>query len=142
MLAVAALATAAYGLLAVGVPVDRYVFNLQPAPGRWPYLVALSAGFALYFLADERLVRGGAAPRGAYAATKALFLASLALAIALNLRELFFLIIIVPAILLLFVVYGLFGTWAWRRTRHVAVPALASAIAFAWFVAATFPRTG
>jgi dienelactone hydrolase len=142
VLALAAIATAGYALLAVGVPVDRYVFNLQPAPGRWPYVLAMFAGTATYFFADERLVRAAGAPRFAYAATKALFLVSLALAIALNLRELFFLIIIVPAILLLFVVYGAFGTWAWRSARHYAVPAAANALAFAWFVAVTFPRVG
>ena len=138
----AALATAAYVLLAVGVPIDRYVFNLQPAPGRWPWIAAMFVGTAAYFLADERLVRATGAPRFAYAITKTAFLLSLAFAIALNLRGLFFLIIIVPAILLLFVVYGAFSGFAWRRARHYAVPALANAVAFAWFVAATFPRVG
>lgn len=142
VLALAAIATAGYALLAVGVPVDRYVFNLQPAPGRWTYVAAMFAGTLVYFLADERLTRAAGAPRFAYAATKLAFLASLALAIALDLRGLFFLIIIVPAILLLFVVYGLFSGWAWRRANHYAVPAVANAFAFAWFVAVTFPRVG
>jgi dienelactone hydrolase len=142
VLALAAFATAGYALLALGVPVDRYVFNLQPAPGRWPYVAAMFAGTLAYFLADERLTRAAGAPRFAYAATKLAFLASLALAIALDLRGLFFLIIIVPAILLLFVVYGLFSGWAWRRANHYAVPAIANAFAFAWFVAVTFPRVG
>jgi dienelactone hydrolase len=142
VLVFAALATAAYVLLAVGVPIDRYVFNLQPAPGRWPWIAAMFVGTAAYFLADERLVRAAGAPRFGYAITKAAFLLSLTFAIALNLRELFFLIIIVPAILLLFVVYGTFSGLAWRHARHYAVPALANAVAFAWFVAATFPRVG
>jgi dienelactone hydrolase len=142
VLAIAAIATAAYALLALGVPVDRYVFNLHPAPGRWPYVAAMFAATLVYFLADERLTRAAGAPRFAYAATKLAFLASLALAIALDLRGLFFLIIIVPAILLLFVVYGLFSGWAWRRANHYAVPAIANAFAFAWFVAVTFPRVG
>jgi dienelactone hydrolase len=142
VLALAAIATAAYALLALGVPVDRYVFNLQPAPGRWPYVAAMFAGTLVYFLADERLTRAAGTPRFAYAVTKVAFLASLALAIALDLRGLFFLIIIVPAILLLFVVYGLFSGWAWRRANHYAVPAIANAFAFAWFVAITFPRVG
>ena len=47
-----------------------------------------------------RLTRAAGAPRFAYAITKTAFLLSLAFAIALNLRGLFFLIIIVPAILL------------------------------------------
>jgi dienelactone hydrolase len=141
-LALAAVATTGYVLLAVGLPLDRYVFNVQPAPGRWPYVVLMVAGTALYFAADERLVRADGVPRYAYAATKACFLVSLAIATVLDLSEMFFLVIIVPAILLLFVVYGLFSGWAWRRARHWAVPAIASAIAFAWFVAVTFPRVG
>jgi hypothetical protein len=142
VLMLAAVATAGYVLLAIGVPLDRYVFNVQPAPGRWPYVALMLAGTALYFVADERLVRAAGVPRYAYAATKACFLVSLAAATALDLAELFFLIIIVPAILLLFIVYGLFSGWAWRRARHWAVPALANAVAFAWFVAVTFPRVG
>jgi dienelactone hydrolase len=141
-LVLAAVATTGYVLLAVGVPLDRYVFNVQPAPGRWPYVALMLAGTALYFVADERVVRADGVPRFAYAVTKACFLVSLAVATALDLAELFFLVIIVPAILLLFVVYGLFSGWAWRRARHWAVPALANAIAFAWFVAVTFPRVG
>ncbi len=142
LLALAGTATAGYALLAIGVPLDRYVFNMQPAPGRWTSMLAMLVGTAPYFLADERLVRATGAPRFAGVITKACFLFSLAIAIALNLRELFFLIIIVPAILLLFVVSGLFSGWAWRQARHSAIPAIASAVAFAWFVGVTFPRVG
>jgi hypothetical protein len=67
------------------------------------------------------------------------FLLSLVLAIALNPQRLFFLAIIVPAILLLFVIYGLFSRWTSARTASPAVAAVANALAFAWFVALTFP---
>jgi hypothetical protein len=71
--------------------------------------------------------------------TKLLFLFSLLAAVALNLSALFFLIIIVPAILVLFVLYGLLSGWVYARTRHPAVAAVANAIAFACAVAVTFP---
>jgi hypothetical protein len=131
-----------YALLAVGVPVDRYVFNVRPEAVRLPVVAALCAGTLPYFLADEWLTRGPAAAPGAYVVSKVLFLVSLVLAIALNPGRLFFLAIIVPAILLLFVIYGLFSRWVFRRTGHPAVAAVASALAFGCFIAVTFPLVG
>lgn len=131
-----------YALLAVGVPVDRYVFNVRPEAVRLPVVAALCAGTLPYFLADEWLTRGPAAAPGAYVVSKVLFLVSLVLAIALNPGRLFFLAIIVPAILLLFVIYGLFSRWVFRRTGHPAVAAVANALAFGCFIAVTFPLVG
>jgi dienelactone hydrolase len=128
-----------FGLLAVGIPVDRFLFNLSPAPVRWPMILALALGTVPWFLADELLTRSPRAPRAAYAVTKLCFLVSLALAIALDPGRLFFLALIVPAILMLFVVYGLFSRWVFRATGHPAVAALANALVFAWFMAVTFP---
>ena len=72
-------------------------------------------------------------------ATKLCLLLSLALAIALNLHRLFFLIIILPVIVVFFTVYGLFSTWSWRATRIPLPAALANALSLAWAIAATFP---
>jgi dienelactone hydrolase len=138
-LGAALVAASAYALLAVGAPVDRYVFNVQPVAERWPVIVALCAGTLPYFLADEWLTRDARAAPGAYVASKLCFLLSLVIAIALNPGRLFFLAIIVPAILLLFVIYGLFSRWSYRRTGHPAVGATANALAFGCFIAVTFP---
>ncbi len=94
---------------------------------------------APYFLADEWLTRGPDAPRGAYLLSKLCFLASLAGAVALDLERLFFLIILTPALLLFFLVYGLFSRWAYGRARDPWVGALANAAVFAWAVGVTFP---
>lgn len=59
--------------------------------------------------------------------------------VALNLSELFFLIIIVPAILVFFLLDGLLGGWVYRRTWHPLVGALAIGLLFAWAIAFTFP---
>jgi dienelactone hydrolase len=139
LLGLAIVFTSACALLAVGVPVDRYVFNVRPEAVRLPLILVLCAGTLPYFLADEWLTRDTAAPRGAYVVSKLCFLLSLVLAIALNPQRLFFLAIIVPAILLLFVIYGLFSRWAGRRTGHPAVAATANALAFGCFIAVTFP---
>lgn len=136
---VAALAMTAYAVLAIGLPLDRFAFSFLPTPGRLPLVLAVLAGTALYFAADEWLTRGASAPRGAYAATKLCFLVSLALAIALDPPRLFFLIIIVPAILVFFVLYGTLSAFAYRRTGHPLVGATANAAAFAWAIAVTFP---
>jgi len=138
-LAVAMVLVSAYAVLAVGLPVDRYIFNVQPEAVRLPLLLAMCAGTLPWFLADEWLTRDGHAARGAYLASKAAFLSSLVAAIALNPQRLFFLAIIVPAVLLLFVVYGLFSRWAAKSTGHPGVAAVANALAFGCFIAVTFP---
>jgi hypothetical protein len=138
-LAAAALAVAAYGTFAMGLPLDRFATSFLPIPERVPLVLALLAGTLPYFVADEWVTRGAGAPRWGYAATKLCFLLSLALAVALNLQRLFFLIIIIPAILLFFVIYGLFSGWAYRRTLDPLVGALANALVFAWAIAVTFP---
>jgi pimeloyl-ACP methyl ester carboxylesterase len=128
-----------YAVLAVGLPVDRYIFNVRPEALRLPLVVVLCAGTLPYFLADEWLTRRAGAARGAYLVSKLCFLLSLVVAIALNPYRLFFLALIVPAILLLFIVYGLFSRWVGRRTGHPAVAAVANALAFGSFIAVTFP---
>lgn len=130
---------AAWSLLAFGLVLDHYVLSFMPGAWRLPLVAVVLAGTLPYFLADEWLTRRFAPSRGAYALTKACFLLSLVLAIALNLERLFFLVIIVPAILLLFGVYGLFSAWVHRQTLHPAVAAVANALVFAWFIAVSFP---
>lgn len=138
------LLVSAYALLAVGVPVDRYVFNVLPQALRLPLMAALCAGTLPYFWADEWLTREGLAPDSApplaaYFFSKLCFLLSLVAAIALNPERLFFLALIVPAVLLMFVVYGLFSRWVFKRTGLAAVGATANALAFGCFMGATFP---
>ena len=139
---VATILMAGYCILAIGLPIDRYVTSFMLPPGRAPIMLAVLVGTLTFSMADEWLTRGPGARWGAYAVTKACFVLSLVLAIALNPPRLFFLIIIVPVILLFLVVYGLFSSWAYRRTGHPLVGALATALAFAWAIAATFPVVG
>ncbi len=135
----AAILVTAYSLLAFGLPLDAYVVSFMPGAWRLPLVAALIAGTLPYFLADEWLTRRLAPLRGAYALTKFCFLLSLVIAVALNLEKLFFLVIIVPAILLLFGVYGLFSAWVNQRTGHPLIAAVANAVVFGWFIAVTFP---
>jgi dienelactone hydrolase len=138
-LALAAIGVAAFSGIAIAWPIDAWVFSMGPAPWRLPLVALLALGILPWFLADEWLTRRLAPMPGAYAFTKACFLLSLVLAIALDLRRLFFLVILVPAILLLFGVYGAFSDWVNRRTGHPLPAAIAHALVFAWFIGMTFP---
>ena len=132
-------AVAAYNIVAFGLPIDTYVFSFLPIPPRIPLIAAIACGTLPYFIADEWLTRGADSRRGAYALTKFCFLLSLAIAVALNPMKLFFLVIIVPAILLLFLAFGLISRWSYAATRHPLPGALANAAVFAWAIAVTFP---
>jgi hypothetical protein len=137
--AVAAAVVAAYNIIAFGLPIDTYVFSFLPIPARVPLIAAIACGTLPYFIADEWLTRGANPRRGAYALTKFCFLLSLAMAVALNPMKLFFLAIIVPAILLLFLAFGLISRWSYAATHHPLPGALANAAVFAWGIAVTFP---
>jgi hypothetical protein len=132
----AAGAMALYGFIAIVWPLDTFVTSFVPSGLRVALVGVMLVGTLAYFVADEWLARG---TPGAYFVSKLAFVLSLAIAIALDFERLFFLIIIVPVILLFFIVYGLFGLWAYRRTGSPFAGAIANAVAFAWAIAVTFP---
>jgi pimeloyl-ACP methyl ester carboxylesterase len=138
-LAIAAVAAIAYNIIGFGVPLDTYVFSFMPILPRVHLIAAVACGTIPYFITAEWMAHGAGARRGAYALVKFCFLASLALAVTLNLYKLFFLIIIVPAILLLFLAFGVISNWTYKATNHPLPGALANAILFAWAIAVTFP---
>ncbi|NEX16983.1 MAG: hypothetical protein C1943_10230 [Halochromatium sp.] len=135
----ALLAVILYQTLSIALPTDLYVAAFLPDPHRFGILAVLLVATTAWFVADEWLTRGRGVFAGGYALTKLLFLISLMLAVVLNLEELFFLVIIIPAILILFVVFGLFSGWIYRRTGHPLVAALANALVFAVAITASFP---
>jgi dienelactone hydrolase len=136
---------AAAGLLAVfttgllAPAVDANLLSFWPTAGRIPLVAALFCGTAPFFAALEWVTRGPVSPRWGYAAGQIAFLVSLAIAIALDFERLFFLIIIVPAIAVFFVMTSLYSRWAWRQTGHPLVAALANALLFALAIGVTFP---
>ena len=138
-LAIGTGAATLYGFIGLVLPIDAYVTSFVPTPSRAILILAMLVGTLSFFLADEWLTRGIGAGRGAYAVSKLAFLLSLALAVGLDFKRLFFLVIIVPVIVLFFVVYGAISAWAYRRTGHPHVAGIANAIAFAWAIGVTFP---
>jgi len=137
--AVAVIAVAVFETLALMLPTELFVASFVPGTERLGVLLVLLVGILLWAGSDEWLTRGAGAPRFAYPLTKALFLVSLVLAVLLQRNELFFLIIIIPAILALFIVYGLFSGWIYRRTGHPWIAALTNSIAFAAAITVSFP---
>jgi hypothetical protein len=135
----ATILVATYSIFAFGAPLDRYVLSFSPLPEQVPLILAVLAGTVPFFLADEWLTRGQDAARGSYPVTKLLFLISLAIAVALNVKKLFFLIMIIPVILIFFIICGFFSCWVNRRTGNPLVGGAANALAFAWAMAVTFP---
>lgn len=130
---------AGWFMVAVAWPIDRFFTSFAPTVERLPLMAATLLGTLPFFLADEWLTRKAAPHRGAYPLSKLLFLGSLALAVALDFSGLFFLVIIVPVILIFFVVHGLLSRWAFHRTGSPVPAALANAVAFAWALGVTFP---
>ena len=138
-LAVASLAAVLYGFVALFLPIDAFVTSFSPGPERLPLILALLAGTLCFFLATEWLTRGPGAARGGHALCLAAFLVSLMIAVALDFQRLFFLVIIIPVMIPVLLVYGLFSGWIQRRTGHPAVGAIANAVAFAFAIGVTFP---
>ena len=132
-------AVVAFGFVGLVWPIDTFVTSFVPGAERLVLICAMLTGTLLFFLGDEWMTRGEAAARGAYLASKLAFLVSLGLAVGLDFRRLFFLIIIVPVIVLFFLVYGLFSGWIYRSTGHPFVAGIANAMTFAWAIGVTFP---
>ena len=135
----ATILVATYSILAFGAPLGRYVLPFSPISEQVPLILAALTGTVPFFLADEWLTRGQSAARDSYPVTKLLFLISLAIAAALNVKELLFLIMVIPVILIFFIIYGFFSGWVNRRTGNPLVGGAANALAFAWAIAVAFP---
>lgn len=134
----------AFGFIGIIWPINAHVTSFIPGAMRLVLMAAMLVGTLLFFLSDEWLTRGRnlqgqAVARGAYFVTKLAFLVSLSLAVALDFRRLFFLIIIIPVIVIFFAVYGMFSSWIYRQTNHPSVAGIANAVAFAWAISVTFP---
>ncbi|MEM9386765.1 MAG: alpha/beta fold hydrolase [Pseudomonadota bacterium] len=137
--AIAIVATILWTTGAFAWALDSWFTAFIPTAPRVPLLAAMVIATASYFFADEWLCGHYAVPRGMRLVTRLSFLLSLAIAVALSLNELFFLIIIAALVAFYFLVYGLMNAWINRATGHPLVAAMSSAMAFAWALAVVFP---
>ncbi|MGJ4887523.1 serine aminopeptidase domain-containing protein [Bradyrhizobium sp. HKCCYLRH3099] len=135
----AALALAAYGILGFGGALDRYVASFMPIPARLPIIAAIAVGAVPYMLADSIANQGGRAALWRTLFIRAAFLASLGGAVALDVRRLFFLLIIIPVIVLFFIVFGLIGGSVGRRTNSPVAEGVGLGLILAWSLGVSFP---
>ncbi len=134
-----ALPVAVFGLCVFGVALDRYVASFLPVAGRIPVVLAMAAGAVPFLLADAVLTEGGRAPLWRVLAVRSLALASLGLAVALNFERLFFLLIILPVIVVFFLLFGTVGGWVGRATWRPAAAGVGLGLFLGWALAVTFP---
>lgn len=132
-------AAAGFVAVALFLPVDRYLTNFWPGAGRGILIAALSVGTFGCFWTLDWAGRGEGTARGAYLLLKLCLLVSLALAVMLDLERLFFLLIILPVVVVFLFIFGLLGFWVERRVRHPLPGAVMAGFAFAWALGATFP---
>jgi dienelactone hydrolase len=133
------LALAGYGILVFGGALDRYVASFMPHVARLPIIAAIAVGAVPFMLAESLATDGGRAPLWRVIVARGAFLASLGAAVALDFQRLFFLLIIIPVIVLFFVVFGLMGGWVGRRTLSPAAAGIGLGLILAWSIGVSFP---
>ena len=134
-----ALPAALFGIAVFGCALDRYVASFVPVAGRIPVFLTMAVGAVPFMLADAVLTEGGRAPLWRVVTVRGLALASLGLAVALDFEELFFLIMILPIILLFFLLFGTVSGWIGRATWRPAAAGVGLGLFLAWALAVTFP---
>jgi hypothetical protein len=133
------LALAVYGIAVFGGALDRYVASFMPYAGRLPIIAAIAVGAVAFLLADTWLSGAGTAPLWRRATAKLGFFVSLGIAVALDFEGLFFLLIILPVIVLYFAVFGTMGGWLGRRTGAVGGIGAGLGLVLAWSLGVSFP---
>ncbi|MGQ9814408.1 MAG: alpha/beta hydrolase [Candidatus Roseilinea sp.] len=136
----AALTLAAYALLTFGLTAHLTWTSFALVGERLWMALVLFVFMLVYFWADETLIwRPSARARlGLYALSRTVLLVSLVVAILLFGGP-FFLLILLPVMLALFVWHGVYAHWLHRLTGRPWVAAVLNAAVFAWMIAATFP---
>ena len=134
-----AVPVAVFGILVFGTVLDRYVASFWPTPERLGIIAALALGAVPFLLADSVLAEGGRAGILRVLAARGAALGSLGLAVALDFEALFFLVIILPVIVLFFLLFGTVGGWIGRATWRPAAPGIGMGLFLAWALGVTFP---
>jgi pimeloyl-ACP methyl ester carboxylesterase len=134
-----ALALTIYGIFVFGGALDRYVVSFWPISARLPIIAAIAVGAMPYMLADSLITEGGHAAVWRVIVTRGLFIASLAAAVALDFKRLFFLLIIIPVIAVFFTIFGSIGGWVGRRTDSPCAVGVGLGLILAWAIGVTFP---
>jgi hypothetical protein len=132
-------ALAVYGIAVFGGIMDRYVGSFVPHAGRLAVITAILPGAVLAMLADAVLSGATQAALWRRVVARGMFLASLGVAVALDFERLFFLIIILPVILLFYLSFGMMGRFIGKRTGSVMALGVGLGVILGWALGVTFP---
>lgn len=134
-----ALPVMAFAIVIFGGVLDRTFASFVPVAGRIPVVAAMALGAVPFMLADGALTEGGRAPLWRVLVVRAAALASLGAAVALDVERLFFLLMILPVILIFFLLFGTLGGWVGRATWRPGVAGIALGVFLGWALGVTFP---
>jgi hypothetical protein len=134
-----AAALAGYGIGVFGLALDSYGASFMPHAGRWAIVGAVALGAVPFMLGDAVATAGGRAPLARRLVVRAALFVSFGVAVALDFEDLFFLVLILPVILLFFLVFGTMGGWVGRRAGPIA-SGLALGVILAWAIGVSFPQ--
>lgn len=119
-----------------GVALDRYAANFWPTAGRLWIIAVLMVGALPYMVGDAILTaRSGILAR---LCIRGVFLLSLGIAVALDFEGLFFLMLIVPVLILFYLVFGTMGRDVSARAGPLS-SGLALGVVLAWALGVSFP---
>jgi len=129
-----------YIFLAVLLPADLTWTSSIPTGKRAIWFLVLAVLCFPYFLADTSLTyaKGRGQTLWRFLLTKVIFLLSMQLALQLT-PSLFFILLLLPFLLLAWGMFGIYTTQATGRLRSPIPGAIATTLAFAWFMASLFP---
>jgi len=119
-----------------GLALNRYAANFQPTSERLWIIVVMMLGAVPYMMADAILTTG--APLLRRLVIRLGFFLSLGFAVALDPKDLFFLAMIAPVLILFFFVFGTMGRYA-ARTSGPLAPGIALGLVLAWALGVSFP---
>jgi len=128
----------AYCVGVFGVALDLYGASFMPHPDRVLVIAAMAVGAVPFMTADALLLQRPGVSVWFRFAARVGFLVSLGLAVALDFEDLFFIMLVLPVILLFFLVFGTLGRWVARRQGATAV-GIALGLVLAWSIGVSFP---
>ncbi len=129
----------AYGILIFGFALDRYVASFMPNAARMQVIAIIAVGALPYMITDALATDGGRAPYWRMFLARGAFLASLGIAVLFDFERLFFLLIIIPVMILFFVIFGTMGGWVARRTMSPVAAGIGLGLILAWSLGVSFP---
>ena len=119
-----------------GIALDRYAANFWPTAGRLWIIAVLMIGAVPYMVADAVLTANSRAL--VRLCIRLGFLLSLGIAVALDFKGLFFLMLIAPVLVLFYLVFGTMGRDAAVRAGPIS-SGLVLGVVLAWALGVSFP---